>query len=71
MAGKKENEKALKPSQRKSITGFSKVFGSGDFEEKMRLRKFFKTAFTIAIIILLVYFGFFFTDTLLKITEIV
>lgn len=64
-------EKALKPSQRKSITPFSKTFGTGDFEEKMKLRRFFRRALIIALIILLIYFGFFLTDTLLKITEIV
>ena len=64
-------EKALKPSQRKSITEFSSKFGTGDdFTEKMKRRKIMRIVFTVMCVILLVYFGFFFADTLIKITEI-
>lgn len=64
-------EKALKPSQRKSITEFSSQFGNGiSFEEKERRKKLF-VAISIALcIIFLIFIGYLITETLIQITEL-
>ena len=64
-------EKALKPSQRKSITDFSSSFGtSSDFKSKARRRKIARIIIFAICIIALVYIGFFITDVLIRISEI-
>lgn len=64
-------EKALKPSERQSITEFSSRFGSGpSYEEKVRHKRIFYFIVITASIILLVSLGYFITDVLIKITEV-
>lgn len=64
-------EKTLKPSERKSITDFSARFGSGlTYEERVRGKKFAMIILITAGILALIGIGYFFTDTLIKITEI-
>lgn len=63
-------EKALKPSERKSITEFSSRFGTGPtYEEKMRNKRIIFAILIAAGILLLLFFGYFITDVLLKISE--
>ena len=64
-------EKALKPSQRESITEFSAHFGSEpSYEEKVKKRKIINAMLTALGIVALVAMGFFLTDVLVRITEI-
>ena len=64
-------EKALKPSQRESITEFSAHFGSEpSYEEKVKKRKIINAVLTALGIAALVAAGFFLTDVLVRITEI-
>lgn len=74
MAKKKNKgviEKALKPSQRESITEFSAHFGSEpSYEEKVKKRKIINAVLTALGIVALVAVGFFLTDVLVRITEI-
>ncbi len=64
-------EKALKPSQRKSITEFAAHFGTGlSYEEKMRNKKIAYAVLITAGILALIGLGFFVTDVLLRITEV-
>ncbi|MBQ9849261.1 MAG: hypothetical protein IJO36_01010 [Clostridia bacterium] len=64
-------EKALKPSQRESITEFSAHFGSEpSYEEKVKKRKIINAVLTALGIVALVAVGFFLTDVLVRITEI-
>ena len=64
-------EKTLKPSERKSITDFSARFGSGlTYEERVRGKKIAMIILITAGILALIGIGYFFTDTLIKITEI-
>lgn len=64
-------EKALKPSQRESITEFSAHFGSEpSYEEKVKKRKIINAVLTALGIVALVAAGFFLTDVLVRITEI-
>lgn len=63
-------EKALKPSQRKSITEFAAHFGTGlSYEEKVRNKKIAYAVLITAGILALIGIGFFVTDVLLRITE--
>ncbi len=63
-------EKALKPSQRKSITEFASHFGSGlSYEEKRRNKRILSVILAALGILLLVCVGYFITDVLIKITE--
>ena len=63
-------EKTLKPSERKSITEFSTRFGSGPtYEERVRGKKIAMIILITAGILALIGTGYFFTDVLIKITE--
>lgn len=63
-------EKALKPSQRKSITEFASHFGSGlSYEEKRRNKRILSAALAGLGILLLICIGYFITDVFIKITE--
>lgn len=63
-------KKALKPSQRESITEFSDRFGSEPgYEEKEKKKRIISIVLIVAGILLLIAAGYFFTDVLLKITE--
>lgn len=63
-------EKALKPSQRKSITEFASHFGSGlSYEEKRRNKRIVSVFLAVLGILALVCIGYFITDVLIKITE--
>lgn len=63
-------EKTLKPSERKSITDFSARFGSGPtYEERVRGKKIAMIILVTAGILALIGTGYFFTDVLIKITE--
>lgn len=62
-------EKALKPSQRESITDFSSKFGTGtSYEEKRRYRTAGRIAIIVLAVFLLICIGYFITDTLIDIT---
>ena len=64
-------EKALKPSQRKSITEFATHFGTElSYEEKMRNKKIAQAVLVTAGVLALIGIGFFVTDVLLRITEV-
>lgn len=63
-------KKALKPSQRESITEFSDRFGSASgYEEREKKKRIISIVFIIAGVLLLVAAGYFFTDVVLKISE--
>lgn len=76
MARKKANqkgkiEKALKPSQRESITEFSTRFGSEpSYEERVKKRKVINIILLALCFMLLVAVGYFITDIIIKITEL-
>lgn len=64
-------EKALKPSQRESITEFSAHFGSEpSYEEKVRKKQIVNAVLIALGIVALVATGYFVTDVLVRITEI-
>lgn len=64
-------EKALKPSQRESITEFSAHFGSEpSYEEKVKKKRIINGILIALGIIALVAVGYFITDVLVRITEI-
>ncbi len=66
-----KTEKALKPSQRDSITGFSAKFGSGsDYRTKALRRKIARIIIITLCVLALVYAGYIFTDVILRITEL-
>lgn len=63
-------EKALKPSQRESITEFSAHFGSEpSYEEKVRARRIISIILIILAVTALIALGYFVTDVLVRITE--
>ncbi len=63
-------EKALKPSQRESITEFSTHFGSEpSYEEKVKKKRVLNVILIILSIMVLVAVGYFVTDVLVRITE--
>ena len=75
MARKNKNkgviEKALKPSQRESITEFSAHFGSEpSYEETVKKRRMINGILVALGIIALVTLGYFVTDVLVRITEL-
>lgn len=75
MAKKNKNkgviEKALKPSQRESITEFSAHFGSEpSYEEKVKKKRIINGILIALGIIALIALGYFVTDVLIRITEI-
>lgn len=64
-------EKALKPSQRQSVTEFSTAFGTGpSYEERLRRRRIASWVFITLGILALIAVGFIITDTLICITEL-
>lgn len=64
-------EKALKPSQRESITEFSAHFGSEpSYEEKVKKKRIINGILIALGIIALIAVGYFVTDVLIRITEI-
>ncbi len=69
---KKETiDKALKPSQRKSISGYSAKFAhSPDMDIRAKRRNIARIVIVAAVIIALVYLGFFLTDVLIRISEV-
>lgn len=70
MPQKGKIEKALKPSERKSITEFSTRFGTGPtYEERVRTKKIASVILLVTGVLLLVCVGYFVTDVLIKITE--
>lgn len=63
--------KALKPSQRESVTDFSARFGNGiSYEDKLRGKKISARILVAVCIIALIYVGFFLTDLLIGLTEL-
>ena len=71
MPKKGKIEKTIKPSQRKSITEFSKRFGTGpSYEERVRGKKIISAVLIAAGILLLIGLGYFISDFLIKITEL-
>ncbi len=66
-----KTEKALKPSQRESITAFSSKFGTGsDYRSKVLRRKIARIIIIALCILALIYVGYTFTDVILRITEL-
>ncbi len=64
-------EKALKPSQRESITEFSAHFGSEpSYEEKVKKRRIINVILIVLGVTALIALGYFITDVLVRITEI-
>lgn len=64
-------EKALKPSERQSVTEFSTSFGSGpSYEERVRRRRIISFVLITLGILALIVIGYFITDTLICITEL-
>ncbi len=71
MKKKGKIEKALKPSQRQSVTEFSTTFGSGpSYEDRVRRRRIISAVLITLGIIALIAVGYFITDTLICITEL-
>ncbi len=71
MIEKGKIEKTIKPSQRKSITEFSTRFGAGpSYEERVRVKRIALAVLITAGILALIGIGYFFTDILVKITEL-
>ncbi len=71
MIEKGKIEKTIKPSQRKSITEFSTRFGAGpSYEERVRAKRIALAVLITAGILALIAVGYFFTDVLVKITEL-
>ncbi|MCR5150555.1 MAG: hypothetical protein K6B52_04965 [Clostridiales bacterium] len=67
----KHTKKTFNPSERESVTPYSEYYGGkADFEHRQKKRKRIRTVSYIILIILLVYAGYFFADTLIKITEL-
>ena len=63
-------EKALKPSQRESITEFSTHFGSEpSYEEKVKKRRIINIILLVLGIMVLIAAGYFVTDVLVRITK--
>lgn len=70
---KKKNtiKKAIKPSERESITDFSATYGGpNSYESRMKRRRILTTAGVIFGIIALITLGYFFTELLIDITEL-
>ncbi len=64
-------KKALKPSQRESITPFASRFGSGiSYEDKLIGRKIVRYVLIVLSIIALITIGYFVTEVILRITEL-
>lgn len=71
MAKTPKPDRALKPSQREAITGFSARFGTEPSYEERARKKHLITAILIAVgVALLIAVGFYVTDVLLRITEL-
>lgn len=63
--------KTIKPSQRESITPFSKRFGiKTNADEKFPVRKAVSYVIVLILIFALIYIGFFFTDLFIKFSEL-
>ena len=63
-------EKALKPSQRESITEFSTHFGSEpSYEEKVKKKRIINIILLVLGVMALIAVGYFVTDVLVRITE--
>ena len=63
--------RALKPSQRESITEYTSRFGTGiSYEDKLRGKKIAGYIAVILCLLALVYIGFFLTELLIGITEL-
>ncbi len=63
-------KKALKPSQRESITEFSAHFGSEpSYEEKVKKKRAVNVILIILAVTALIALGYFITDVLVRITE--
>lgn len=70
MAKKPKPERALKPSQREAITGFSARFGTEpSYEERTRKKRLMTVILIVIGVLLLIAAGYFVTDVLLRITE--
>ncbi len=70
MKKSKKSEKALRPSQRKSLTEFTQSFGThSDYAAKALRRKITSIILIILCILALIYIGYFITDVFLKISE--
>lgn len=63
-------EKALKPSQRESITEFSAHFGSEpSYEEKVKARRIINVILFVLVVAALIALGYFVTDVFVRISE--
>ncbi len=65
------NKRALKPSQRDSITDFNASFGNENrYKNRIVVKKTTRIIIFVLSIIILIYIGFFFTELLISITEL-
>jgi hypothetical protein len=68
---RKTIKRAIRPSERESITEFSTSFGSGrEYEMRMKRRKILGIILTVIITVLLITAGYFVTETLINISEL-
>ena len=63
--------KTIKPSQRESISGYTKSFALKDnADSKMKIRRLISIIIALLCIFALVYVGFFFSDLIIKFSEL-
>ncbi len=71
MTKRKTIKKAIKPSERESITDFSATYGGpNSYEMRMKRRRILTTVGVIAGILALIAVGYFFTELFIDITEL-
>lgn len=68
---RKTIKRAIRPSERESITEFSTSFGAGrDYEMRIKRRKILGVILTVLLTVLLITIGYFVTETLINISEL-
>ncbi len=68
---RKTIKRAIRPSERESITEFSSSFGSGrEYETRMKRRRIFGVVFAVIITVALITAGYLITEILIDISEL-
>ncbi|MBQ6264457.1 MAG: hypothetical protein IJK60_03315 [Clostridia bacterium] len=68
---RKTIKRAIRPSERESITEFSTSFGAGrNYEMRIKRKKILGIILTVIITVLLITIGYFVTETLINISEL-
>ena len=63
--------RALKPSQRESITDFTSGYGNeSSYKSKILTRKILRRILIIISILIIVFIGYFFTELLISVSEL-